>query len=79
MDQRIAHFLDLRQRGSGRGLLPRPALSRLCEKPLEPETYRIVFSIVVTGQKLAMQLVSASTKLGQMFYVQIEQPTFHTA
>ena len=43
-----------------------PTLStqcRLCEKSLEPQTYRIVFSIVVTGQRLAMQLVSASTKL----------------
>ena len=39
------------------------ARNRRCEKLLEPETYRIVFSIVVTGQKLAMQLVSASTKL----------------
>ena len=61
------------------GLLRLSRRNRLCEKSLEPETYRIVFSIVVTGQKLAMQLVSASTKLSQIFYVQIVQPTFHTA
>ena len=41
--------------------------------------HRIVFSIFVSRQKLPVQLVSASTKLRQMFYRQIERRSFHTA
>src|SRR5260370_39508482 len=35
--------------------------------------------IAVFRQKLPMQLVSASTKLRQIFYTQLERRTFHTA
>ena len=35
------------------------------------------FSIVVSRQKLPVQLASAPTKLRQMFYTQIERRTFH--
>jgi len=38
--------------------------------------HRIVFSIVVSQRKLLVQLVSASTKLRQMFYAQIERRLF---
>ena len=50
--------------------------SRLCENVLEPRMHRIVFSIVVSQRKLLVQLVSASTKLRQMFYTQIERRLF---
>ena len=53
-------------------------LPRLCEKVREPRTCIIVFSIVVSRQKLPVQLVSASTKLRQMFCTQNERRTFHT-
>src|SRR6266436_10081724 len=42
-------------------------------------TRRIVSSIVASRWKLPVQLVSASTKLRQTFYTQIERRTFHTA
>ena len=51
----------------------------LCENVREPRMHRIVFSIVVSQRKLLVQLVSASTKLRQMFYTQIERRSFHTA
>jgi hypothetical protein len=47
--------------------------SRLCENLREPRT-----CIIVSRQKLPVQLVSASTKLRHMFYTQIERRTFHT-
>src|SRR6202022_1808453 len=53
--------------------------SSLCENVRQPTMHRIVFSIFVCQQKSPVQLVSASTKLRQMFYRQIERRSFHTA
>src|SRR5882757_11277178 len=66
----------MRTKHANRSSSPR---KRLCEKSRESKTHRIVFSIAVSRLKLPVQLVSVSTKLRQMFYTQIERPTFHTA